>query len=693
MSCPLRDILPEDLAPLDAAVELKALAKKISELDIAYYRNDAPMASDAEYDALRRRNEAIEALYPRLIRPDSPSTGVGATPDADFGKVTHVYPMLSLGNAFTAEDVTYFLARVRRFLDLAEDEQLDIVAEPKIDGLSVSLRYEQGRFVLGATRGDGIAGEDVTANLRVVADIPQIVKGDAPNILEVRGEVYMGKAEFARLNAHQKETGAKIFANPRNAAAGSLRQLDAAITAKRVLGFFAYAVGDISEDVAGGHWDLLARLRAWGFPINPLSRLCRNTDRILGLHEEIKARRAMLNYDVDGVVYKVNRLDWQSRLGAAGRSPRWAIAHKFPAEKARTVIEAIDAQVGRTGVLTPVARLTPVTVGGVVVSRATLHNEDYIKKKDFRVGDAVLIRRAGDVIPQVIEIIDDGKHAQRAPYKFHTQCPRCHSKVLRGEGASATHCTGGLACPAQAMERLKHFVSREAFDIEGLGGRHMEEFWKDGLIRTPGDIFRLAERAEDIIGRKGWGEASFANLQAAIKARSIIGLDRFIYALGIHQVGRIIAQTLAKQYLTLKAWRAAMESAAVIGSEARGELGNIDGIGGLTIASILGFMAESHNREALDDLASLLTIKDFSSPAAGSSAVAGKTVVFTGALETMSRNEAKAHAESLGAKVAGNVSKKINYVVAGPGAGSKRKKAKELGLAVLTEAEWLELVG
>ena len=675
-----------------SSLKIEALTAEIAEHDQRYYQQDAPTVSDADYDTLRRRNDAIEALFPHLVRPDSPAKRVGAAPAAGFGKVRHAKPMLSLGNAFSEQDVADFLAGIRRFLKLGDDEAIGIVAEPKIDGLSVNLRYEKGRFVQGATRGDGTEGEDITANLKTLAEVPQVIEGDVPEVLEVRGEVYMRTDEFMELNARQEADGGKVFANPRNAAAGSLRQLDVSVTARRPLRLFAYAAGEMSTEVSNSHSGFLERLRAWGFVTNPLTRVCASLEDILALYSDIEGHRATLPYDIDGIVYKVDRLDWQQRLGFVSRSPRWAIAHKFPAEKAQTILEAIEIQVGRTGVLTPVAHLTPVTVGGVVVSRATLHNEDYIRDKDIRVGDTVRVERAGDVIPKVLEVIDDGKHVERSPFTFPTECPECGSHATREEGAAATRCTGGLVCPAQAVERLKHFVSRGAFDIEGLGGRNIEAFWEDGLVKTPGDIFRLAGRRDDIVGREGWGETSFDNLVAALRDRSTISLERFINALGIPQVGQATARTLAKQYGSLTDWKDAMDAAQIIGSEARGDLANVDGIGESMINDLLDFFDEPHNREVMDDLAAQITVEDFVAPTTEGSPVDGKTVVFTGTLETLSRNEAKARAESLGAKVAGSVSKKTDIVIAGPGAGSKLKKAQELGLTVMTEQEWLDFI-
>lgn len=688
----LRETAVEDLTSTEAEQELAALAAEIKHHDELYHAHDAPEISDAAYDALRQRNDAIEARFPLLVRPDSPSRRVGAAPASGFNKVKHAKPMLSLGNVFSEEDLEDFIAGIRRFLkELSDpDMALDMVAEPKIDGLSISLRYENGQLVQAATRGDGVEGEDVTDNARTVADIPQALPADVPEVLEVRGEVYMGKQDFFALNARQEAQGGKVFANPRNAAAGSLRQLDSAVTARRPLRFFAYAWGEVSTvdwDTQGAFLD---KLQAWGFTVNPLTEVCADVAAIIDHYTRIQEERPTLDYDIDGVVYKVNRLDWQERLGFVSRAPRWAIAHKFPAEKAETILNEIDIQVGRTGVLTPVARLEPVTVGGVVVSNATLHNADYIAEKDIRIGDRVRIQRAGDVIPQVLEVVEDGEHDTRATYDFPTQCPVCGSHAVREEGEAATRCTGGLICPAQAVERLKHFVSRNAFDIEGLGGKHIQAFYEDGLIKTPADIFRLS--AEQLDGREGWKDKSIQNLLDAIQARRTIDMPRFVYALGIRQVGQATARLLAKQYGDMSTLRHAMEGARVIGSEALEELLSIDGIGKAMADDLVEFFAEPHNQEVLDDLLAYVTVEPFEAPSTEGSPVAGKTVVFTGTLEAMSRGEAKAKAESLGAKVSGSVSKKTDIVVAGPGAGSKEKKARELGLQVLSEAEWLQLI-
>ncbi|MGF1640848.1 MAG: NAD-dependent DNA ligase LigA [Rhodospirillales bacterium] len=691
----LRDRAVAELTEPEADAELAALAAEIAAHDRAYYQDDAPVVSDADYDALRLRNEALEARFPHLVRADSPSRRIGAPPATGFAKVVHARPMLSLANAFTDADLVEFVDGVRRFLkELRDDPEiaLETVAEPKIDGLSVSLRYDQGRFVRGATRGDGTTGEDVTANLRTLADLPEAV-GGAPAILEVRGEVYMTRPDFAALNDRQLAAGGRVFANPRNAAAGSLRQLDLAVTAGRPLRFFAYAWGELSEPVADTHFGFLRWLEAAGFPVNPLARRCRDVEQMLAFHREVAAARASLPYDIDGVVFKVDRIDWQQRLGAVSRAPRWAIAHKFEAEKAETVLRDIRIQVGRIGTLTPVAVLEPVTVGGVVVSRATLHNADEIRRKDIRIGDVVIVQRAGDVIPQVVAVVADKRPPGTEPYVFPDRCPECGSLAMREEGEAATRCTGGLICPAQAVERLRHFVSRDALDIEGLGSKHIEGFWRDGLIAGPGDIFRLNERAAEIRDRDGWAGKSVDNLLAAIDARRRVPLDRFIHALGIRQVGRATARLVAKQYGSLAAWREAMTAAADRGSEAYRDLVAIDGIGPAVAADITGFFAEPHNRQVLDDLQRQIVVEDFTAPAVSGSPLAGRTVVFTGTLETMTRGEAKARAEAMGANVAASVSKRTDYVVVGADAGSKADKAAALGVATLTEREWLALIG
>ncbi len=705
MTGPAAESPVKKLTPEQAASELAYLAKEIRRHDRLYHQEAGPEITDAAYDALRRRNEAIEARFPDLIRPDGPSLRVGAAPAAGFAKVRHRVPMLSLGNAFDGADVAEFLARIRRFLNLAESEDLALMAEPKIDGVSASLRFEKGRFVQGATRGDGTTGEDITANLRTIEDLAMVLPERAPEVLEVRGEVYMRRDEFQKLNARQEAAGDKIFANPRNAAAGSLRQLDANVTAGRPLHFFAYAWGEITAPLGETMTAARARLAGWGFALNEPARLCHGLEEALAYYERIMAERPGLPYDIDGVVYKVDRLDWQERLGFVSRAPRWAVAHKFPAERARTLLNAIEIQVGRTGALTPVARLEPITVGGVVVSNATLHNEDEIARKDVRVGDTVIVQRAGDVIPQVVEVVKDKRPKGAKPYEFPKLCPcALETPVLREPGGAVSRCTGELACPFQQIEKLIHFVSRDAFDIEGLGGKQIEAFWQDELIRTPGDIFRLRDRAAEIESREGWGELSVANLMRAIEARRNIGLDRFIYALGIRQIGQATARLLARQYATLEAWHATMVQVAQERTEtpaagkpaevgeAFAELCNVHGIGMSMADDIAAFFSESHNLAVIKDLEAEVRIQNVEAPTAADSPVAGKTVVFTGTLETMTRSEAKARAEALGAKVAGSVSKKTDYVVVGADAGSKAKKAAELGVVTLSEPDWLALI-
>ncbi len=688
----------------EAAAELEWLAEEIARHDEAYYREDSPEISDAEYDALRQRNEQLEAEFPELIRSDSPSKRVGAAPSEKFGKVRHAVPMLSLGNAFADEDVAEFVGRIRRFLKLSEDDELRITAEPKIDGLSISLRYENGKLVQAATRGDGQEGENVTRNCETIGDIPRVVKADDfPSVFEVRGEIYMSHKDFAELNERQSQAGAKVFANPRNAAAGSLRQLDPAITASRPLRFFAYAWGQVERLPADTQMGVIEAFGRWGFPINPLMEVCNGVDDLLAHYHAIEEQRATLGYDIDGVVYKVNRLDLQERLGFVSRSPRWAIAHKFAAEKATTILEGIDIQVGRTGALTPVARLKPVTVGGVVVSNATLHNEDEIARKDIRIGDTVIVQRAGDVIPQVLGHVPDKRPADAVPYEFPHVCPACGSHAVRevnektGKADAVRRCTGGLICPAQRVERLKHFVSRNAFDIEGMGDKVIQEFYDDGLIQSPQDIFTLQARNERSLkklkDREGWGETSAKNLFAAIDERRTISLDRFIFALGIRHVGETTARVLARAYGSVGAFLDAMQAAQDDASEAYQELTNIDGIGNVVADAVAEFFAEPHNLTVVRELADQhLEIQPMEAVATDSP-VAGMTVVFTGALERMTRDEAKAMAERLGAKVAGSVSKKTDLVVAGPGAGSKLKKATELGVEVISEDDWFERVG
>ncbi|MFN3868552.1 MAG: NAD-dependent DNA ligase LigA [Hyphomicrobiaceae bacterium] len=688
--------------PPEVAAEHAKLAIEIARHDALYYQSDAPEISDAEYDVLRQRLLALEAAYPSLATAESPSQKVGAAPAGGFGKVRHRVPMLSLGNAFTDEDVAEFVGRIRRFLNLEPQMALAITAEPKIDGLSISIRYENGRFVEAATRGDGTEGENVTANVKTIRDIPHRLKGaDVPKAIDVRGEIYLTHSDFAALNAAQEKSGGKIFANPRNAAAGSLRQLDATITASRPLRFFAYTWGELSSSPADTQFGMVEAFARWGLPTNPLMRRCQNEADLIAYYRETAARRASLGYDIDGVVYKVDRLDLQQRLGFVSRAPRWAIAHKFPAEQATTELLDIDIQVGRTGALTPVAKLRPVTVGGVVVSNATLHNEDEIARKDIRIGDTVVVQRAGDVIPQVVRVIDDQRPASAVPYVFPQLCPACGSHAVRevdektGEADAVRRCTGGLVCPAQRVERLKHFVSRNAFDIEGLGEKSVAELYADGIIQAPQDIFTLAERDKRALkklkDREGWGAQSVAKLFAAIDARREIALDRFIFALGIRHVGETTAKVLARAYGSAEAFRDALVAAADESGEAWVELNNIDGIGRIVAKAVVEFFAEPHNVATFDAL--LLHVRPQPLEAvATSSPVAGKTVVFTGTLARLSRNEAKAQAERLGAKVAGSVSKKTDYVVAGEDAGSKLTKARELGVTVLTEEEWIALI-
>jgi DNA ligase (NAD+) len=695
-----------DLTEAEARVELADLAARIQAANAAYHTRDAPEISDADYDALKARNAAIEARFPALKRADSPSDQVGGALAEGFGKVTHAVRMLSLENAFDDSDVADFDDRVRRYLNLTG--ALSYTAEPKIDGLSLSLRYEGGRLVQAATRGDGEVGENVTANALTIKDIPRAIP-DAPEVLEVRGEVYMSHADFAALNARQAEAGEKTFANPRNAAAGSLRQLDAAITARRPLRFFAYSWGQVSEPLAKTQAGALRRLAGMGFQTNPLTVLCDGPEAMLAQYRTIEAQRATLGYDIDGVVYKVDDLALQQRLGFRSSTPRWAIAHKFPAQLAWTRLEAIDIQVGRTGALSPVARLTPVTVGGVVVSNATLHNEDYIAGraasgeairggKDIRVGDWVQVYRAGDVIPKIADVDLDRRPEDAAPYVFPQTCPECGSPAHRAEGDAVRRCTGGLICPAQGIERLKHFVSRGAFDIEGLGARQIEMFFNDPdlPVRTPADIFTLAARdaanpLKKLKNRDGYGETSAAKLFAAIEARRRIPLDRLIFALGIRHAGEAAAGLLARHYGAWPALEGALTQAAA-GNDAWAELNAIDGVGTTLATSLTEAFANPAERAAIDALVAELDIQPVAR-AATDSPVAGKTLVFTGTLEKMTRAEAKARAEALGAKVAGSVSAKTDLLIAGPGAGSKAKEAARLGIQVIDEDQWLALIG
>jgi len=788
---PHKDKAAESLSATEAKAELVRLAAEIAHHDELYHREDAPEISDAAYDALVQRNLAIEQRFPDLVRADSPSRRVGAAPAEGFGKVRHLVPMLSLGNAFEDADISDFVARVRRFLNLSGSEPLSITAEPKIDGLSISLRYDDGHLVEAATRGDGAVGENVTANVKTIKEIPHRLRGSRiPERIEVRGEIYLGHDDFRRLNAEQEAAGDKVFANPRNAAAGSLRQLDSRITARRPLRFFAYAWGFASSLPADTQMGVVAAYRDWGLPTNPLMRAYTSVEELLAYYHDIAERRASLGYDIDGVVYKVDRLNLQERLGFVSRSPRWAIAHKFPAQQADTILEGIDIQVGRTGALTPVAKLRPVTVGGVVVSNATLHNEDEIARLDVRIGDTVLIQRAGDVIPQVLGVVLDRRPKDAVPFRFPHTCPVCGSAAERdideatGEADVVRRCTGGLVCPAQARERLRHFVSRNALDIEGLGEERIALFFDEGLIKSPADIFTLEarDRASEapLSKRKGFGAKSVENLFKAIEARRRVPLERFLYALGIRHIGETTARDLAKAFLSWgafrtaiekaiadspgPAWRrfhelpgvgektaeaavkalaaaggerllaqadllddrplaeriasaklapakaaaalaeafandakalvqAAREAAGQMAGEGYTDLASLSGVGVVTTDALVDFFREPHNQQVLEALLAEIEVVPFELPATRQSAVTGKTVVFTGTLERLNRNEAKAQAERLGAKVSSSVSKKTDYVIAGADAGSKLTKAQELGVTVLSEDDWLALIG
>ncbi|WP_422110941.1 NAD-dependent DNA ligase LigA [Euryhalocaulis caribicus] len=763
-----------DLTPQEAEAELKRLTDEIAAHDRAYYQKDAPTVSDAEYDALRQRNEAIEARFPDLVRPDSPSQKVGAAPASGFAEAKHLQQMYSLGNAFSEDDLFEFAARVRRFLGMEEGAKLDLTAEPKIDGLSANLRYRNGKLELGATRGDGRVGENVTANLKTLDDIPETLSGKGwPDLIEVRGEIYLSHADFAALNERQEKAGKQIYANPRNAAAGSLRQIDPEKTAGRPLRFFAYGWGEVSEAVAGTQFDGVAKLKDWGFPVNRDMRRVSTPEEMVAIYRDLEEQRAGLGYDIDGVVYKVDDLALQDRLGYVSRAPRWAVAMKFPPEQATTELERIEIQVGRTGALTPVAKLKPVTVGGVVVSNATLHNEDEIARKDVREGDTVIVQRAGDVIPQVVRVTNPDRKGRSKPYKFPDKCPVCDSHAVREEGEAVRRCTGGLVCRAQALERLKHFVSRQAFDIEGLGAKQIEAFFDEGWVREPADIYRLPEHKGDLEEREGYGETSVRNLMRAVEEAKTIQLARLIYALGVRHVGEVTAQKLAgyaeswdafhkavnaaakarpgKAYMEVltvdrvgeitankllaafkdgaperpetigeldqeiaalrlnisqparaalaahygawDAFAAAMtEAAAQTPGEAFRELADIDSVGPVAVEALIEFFTEPRNADAVERLLDHLTVEAAERPAEDSP-VAGKTVVFTGSLERMTRDEAKARAQALGAKVSGSVSKKTDILVAGPGAGSKLTKAKDLGVEVMDEDAWLALIG
>lgn len=706
------------LTPAEAEAELAFLAGEIARNDEAYHGKDAPEISDADYDALKRRNDAIEERFPDLVRADSPSKRVGSAPSDGFAQITHTVPMLSLGNVFSDEDVQDFIGSVYRFLGRLPDQSIAFTAEPKIDGLSMSLRYENRVLVSGATRGDGTTGENVTANVKTIGEIPDRLPEDAPDIVEVRGEIYMAKSDFAALNAALEADGKQTYVNPRNTAAGSLRQLDPKVTAKRRLKFFAYAWGEMSDMPADTQMRMVETFRRWGFPVNPLMKRLSSVDDLLAHYREIGVQRADLDYDIDGVVYKVDQLDLQARLGFRSRSPRWATAHKFPAEQAITRLTAIDIQVGRTGALTPVARLEPITVGGVVVTNATLHNEDYILGKgsngepiregrDIRVGDYVIIQRAGDVIPQIVDILPEKRPSDAVPYVFPDHCPVCGAHAVReineksGKLDAVRRCTAGFSCRAQAVEHLKHFVSRNAFDIEGLGNKQVDFFFEHDdpalSIRTAPDIFTLERRQAAALTKlenfNGWGRTSVTNLFESINERREIALNRFIFALGIRHAGETTAKLLARSYGSYKVFEKAMRDAAEGTGEAWDDLNNIDGIGAVVARALVDFFSEERNTEVIARLLEEVTPLDDEQRIDTSSPVVGKTVVFTGTLEKMTRDEAKAKAESLGAKVSGSVSKKTDIVIAGPGAGSKLKKAEELGVQTMDEDEWLALIG
>jgi len=712
----------ETLTIEEAAAELERLAKEIAHHDALYHGKDQPEISDGDYDALKRRNDAIEARFPELVREDSPSRRVGAEPSITFAQVTHARPMLSLDNTFSQDDVQDFVSSVYRFLGRLPDQSIAFTAEPKIDGLSMSIRYQNGKLVSAATRGDGTTGENVTANIRTIKEIPQTLPKGVPDVVEVRGEVYMAKTDFLALNKQMEAEGKQTYVNPRNTAAGSLRQLDAKVTESRKLKFFAYAWGEISEpnDLPKTQFDMVQTFKDWGFPVNPLMKRLNSVADILAHYDDIGLKRPDLDYDIDGVVYKVDSLELQQRLGFRSRSPRWATAHKFPAEQAFTVVENIDIQVGRTGALTPVARLTPVTVGGVVVTNATLHNADYIKgignsgerireeEHDIRIGDTVIVQRAGDVIPQVLDVVMEKRPEGAAAYTFPKTCPVCGSHAVRevnektGKVDAVTRCTGGFICRAQATEHLKHFVSRNAFDIEGFGTKQVDFFFESDdaslQIRTAPDIFTLEKRQQASTLTKlenidGFGKVSVGKLYAAINERRSIALHRFIYALGIRHVGETTAKLLARSYGTYEAFAAAMQDAAPLSGDGWNELNAIDGIGEIVARAIVEFYKEPRNVEVIGRLLEEVVPEKAEQPVTSGSPVAGKTVVFTGSLEKFTRDEAKARAESLGAKVAGSVSKKTDILVAGPGAGSKLDKAKELGVQTMDEDEWLALIG
>lgn len=688
----------EELTKEQAATELAFIAQEMTKSDVAYYQNDAPYLTDSQYDELKSRNQQLEALFPELIRLDSPSHRVGAPLQSDFGKVKHAFPMLSLGDIFSIEELEDFVMSVKRFLNTSEN--IDFMSEPKIDGLSFSARYEKGVFVKGATRGDGSTGEDITENLKTIRQLPLVIQAtDLPEVLEIRGEVYMSKSDFLALNQKYEREGKKTFANPRNAAAGSLRQLDPKITAERNLSLWAYTWGEVSTRVWESQADFFQHLKSWGFPINPHNRLCSTLQDIEESFNHLQEIRASLPYDIDGLVYKVNSIALQERLGFLTRTPRWAIAHKFPAEQAQTKINNIRIQVGRTGALTPVADLEPINVGGVMVSHATLHNEDEIKRKDIRVGDTVIIQRAGDVIPQVVEVILAKRSPDSQEFEFPQTCPMCGAHAIKEEDEAIRRCTGGLTCPAQAIEHLKHFVSREAFDIEGLGSKIIEDFYHEGILKNPADIFSLESRNSEgdlfshqassvlhLEAREGWGKKSVTNLFNAINQKRVISLPRFVYALGIRQVGTATALLLAKNYGSFSHLQEDMINKETL------KLVEIDGIGAAMATDIVEFFQEQHNLKIIQQLLKEIKIEDFVDEANYNSPIAGKTIVFTGTLEKMARAEAKSLALSLGAKVSGSVSKNTDYIVMGADAGSKATKAQELGVKILNEDEFLYLI-
>ncbi|MBK1696510.1 NAD-dependent DNA ligase LigA [Rhodovibrio salinarum] len=702
------DVPVEELSDFQARDELARLAPLIAYHDARYHRDDAPEISDADYDTLRRRNEAIERRFPQHIRADSPSRKVGAPPASGFAKVRHAVPMLSLGNAFEDDEVREFFDRIRRFLGLGADDPVQVMAEPKIDGLSCALRYERGRLVQAATRGDGTEGEDITRNVLTIDDVPDRLPGDDwPQVVEVRGEIYMDRQAFKDLNERQREAGKQLFANPRNAAAGAVRQIDPKITRSRPLSFLAYAWGEISQPLGKTMEEVRQRFHDWGFKLNEPAAKCGGVEEVLAYYRKLESERAELAFEIDGIVYKVNDIALQERLGYVSRAPRWAIAHKFPPEQAQTILNRITIQVGRTGALTPVANLEPITVGGVVVSRATLHNPDEIARKDVREGDTVIVQRAGDVIPQVLGVVQDKRPADSQPFDFPDVCPcELRTAVVRPDGEVVPRCSGELACPYQQVERLKHFVSREAFDIEGLGTKNIEAFWQNDLVKTPPDIFRLHQFRDTLLKWDGWGQQSVENLMKAIEARRTIPLDRFIYALGIQEVGSTTGRLLARSYGTLQAWDQAMSKAAEeraatpdeakkperVG-EAYAELCGIESIGMTVADAICEFFQEPHNREILEALEDEVRVEEFVDTRASNTPVSGKTIVFTGTMQKMTRNEAKARAEAMGAKVSGSVSKKTDYVVAGADSGSKATKARDLGVTLLSEDDWLNLIG